>query len=262
VPTHLRDASRDKEGFGHGEGYLYPHAYRDHWVAQQYLPDACRARSFTSRAIRATSGHPRPGGPPPRGPTGGHARAAAGRTPRGPHLYARRPDRDRWLQRTVSNAGERLGRLRDRVLDAAAVQRHHVVLDLNAGSGLLTWEACAARRRAAPGPWPARPAGGEALRQQAARLPEVERPVVLVGEPASCRTCWPCAARPICALMPSSAATTREPWFAAEHLGRLLSKDQVAPVEALFRRQLTGQAISWRSRLAFLTARRPLDQGR
>ncbi len=40
VPAHLRDGNRDKEGFGHGEGYLYPHAYRDHWVAQQYLPDA------------------------------------------------------------------------------------------------------------------------------------------------------------------------------------------------------------------------------
>jgi putative ATPase len=35
VPDHLRDASRDSEGFGHGEGYLYPHAYRDHWVAGQ-----------------------------------------------------------------------------------------------------------------------------------------------------------------------------------------------------------------------------------
>jgi putative ATPase len=37
VPTHLRDANRDSEGFGHGQGYLYPHAYREHWVAQQYL---------------------------------------------------------------------------------------------------------------------------------------------------------------------------------------------------------------------------------
>ena len=46
VPTHLKDASRDKEGFGHGEGYLYPHAYRDHWVAQQYLPDALQGRVF------------------------------------------------------------------------------------------------------------------------------------------------------------------------------------------------------------------------
>lgn len=46
VPTHLRDASRDKQGFGHGEGYLYPHAYRDHWVEQQYLPDSLRGKVY------------------------------------------------------------------------------------------------------------------------------------------------------------------------------------------------------------------------
>ena len=46
VPNHLRDNSRDAEGFGHGAGYLYPHAYRDHWVAQQYLPDTLMGRVF------------------------------------------------------------------------------------------------------------------------------------------------------------------------------------------------------------------------
>ncbi len=46
VPNHLRDASRDAEGFGHGKGYLYPHAYRDHWVAQQYLPDQLVGKIF------------------------------------------------------------------------------------------------------------------------------------------------------------------------------------------------------------------------
>lgn len=46
VPNHLKDNSRDAEGFGHGSGYLYPHAYKDHWVAQQYLPDALMGRVF------------------------------------------------------------------------------------------------------------------------------------------------------------------------------------------------------------------------
>lgn len=46
VPNHLKDSNRDSEGFGHGSGYLYPHAYRDHWVAQQYLPDTLMGRVF------------------------------------------------------------------------------------------------------------------------------------------------------------------------------------------------------------------------
>ena len=46
VPNHLRDGNRDSEGFGHGQGYLYPHAYRDHWVAQQYLPDGLQGKVF------------------------------------------------------------------------------------------------------------------------------------------------------------------------------------------------------------------------
>jgi len=46
VPTHLKDANRDKKGFGHGAGYLYPHAYRDHWVVQQYLPASLQGQVF------------------------------------------------------------------------------------------------------------------------------------------------------------------------------------------------------------------------
>ena len=40
VPSHLRDAHRDGEAFGDGKGYRYPHAYKEHWIAQNYLPDA------------------------------------------------------------------------------------------------------------------------------------------------------------------------------------------------------------------------------
>src|SRR5207244_2772066 len=88
---------------------------------------------------------------------------------------------DRWLQRTISRVGEQLGALRDRVLDAAALQRHSLVLDVNAATGLLTWDAL--RRTPEGGVWALTPdpAAGEALRQQAERLPEVERPVILVG---------------------------------------------------------------------------------
>jgi putative ATPase len=83
----------------------------------------------------------------------------------------------------VAGSGRQLAALRDRLFEMAAVQRHHLVLDLNAGSGLLTWEA--ARRAPEGGVWAltADATAGEALRQQAARLPEMERPVILIGVP-------------------------------------------------------------------------------
>lgn len=46
VPGHLKDASRDGEALGHGEGYKYPHQYPDHFVRQQYLPDELQGRRY------------------------------------------------------------------------------------------------------------------------------------------------------------------------------------------------------------------------
>jgi len=46
VPDHLKDSSRDRKALGHGEGYLYPHHYPDHFVRQQYLPDRIQGRRY------------------------------------------------------------------------------------------------------------------------------------------------------------------------------------------------------------------------
>ena len=182
VPNHLKDGNRDKEGFGHGEGYLYPHAYRDHWVAQQYLPNALQGKVFYQpgelgyeQRIRDDVARRREA-----------QLAAMVESDADPHLEVLTTSptnraKDAWLQRAVAGSGRQLAVLRDRLFDMAAVQRHHLVFDANAGSGLLTWEA--ARRAPEGGVWAlaADETAGEALRQQAARLPEVERPVVLVG---------------------------------------------------------------------------------
>ncbi|NPA06287.1 MAG: replication-associated recombination protein A [Chloroflexi bacterium] len=46
VPLHLRDASRDREALGHGQGYRYPHDEPGHFVPQVYLPESAREARF------------------------------------------------------------------------------------------------------------------------------------------------------------------------------------------------------------------------
>lgn len=183
VPTHLRDASRDSEGFGHGQGYLYPHAYREHWVAQQYLPDSLQGKVFYEPSDQGYEHQIRQDVARRReaqlaamveGEIGQPEVLTTGPTDRA---------RDAWLQRAIASSGRNLGHIRDRLFGMAEVQRHHLVLDLIAGSGLLTWEAI--RRAPEGGVWAmtADQSTGEALRQQAQRLPEIERPVILFGHP-------------------------------------------------------------------------------
>ncbi len=181
VPNHLKDGNRDSEGFGHGKGYLYPHAYRDHWVAQQYLPQSLQGKLFYEpsdqgyeRDIRTQVAQRREA----------QLAAMVEQDVAGEVLTTSPTDRgrDAWLQRTIANSGRNLGQLRERLFEIAAVQRHHLILDLNAASGLLTWEAL--RQAPEGGVWAltADMQAGEALRQQAGRLPELEQPVILVGE--------------------------------------------------------------------------------
>lgn len=39
IPRHLQNVHADSTGQERAQGYLYPHDYPNHWVAQQYLPD-------------------------------------------------------------------------------------------------------------------------------------------------------------------------------------------------------------------------------
>jgi putative ATPase len=182
VPDPLRDSSRDAEGLGHGAGYLYPHAYRDHWVAQQYLPAALQGRVFYQpgdqgyeAAIREQVSRRRE---EQLAAMLEAEEALAGQVDtasKGP------PAQNRWLQRTLSNVGQQLGHIRDRVFALAQVERHELVLDLNAGAGLLTWEAV--RRAPVGGVWTvaANQQVATALEQQANNLENLERPVILTG---------------------------------------------------------------------------------
>jgi putative ATPase len=181
VPVHLKDANRDSEGFGHGEGYLYPHAYRDHWVAQQYLPDRLQGRLFYQpsdqgfeRDIQTDVRRRREAQL--------EAMGDAEERPVEVLTFSRgRSGRDLWLERAAGGSSRELAALRDRLFAAVAVARHHLVLDLAAGEGLLTWEAL--RRAPEGGVWTlaVSPAAAAALSERASALGELERPHVLSG---------------------------------------------------------------------------------
>jgi putative ATPase len=181
VPAHLRDASRDKEGFGHGEGYLYPHAYREHWVAQQYLPDALQGKVFYQPSdqgyeagVRERVARRREAQLAAMLEAEEHPREILTFTPPG-------EGRDPWVERAVSRASEELAAVRDRIFASLSLARHHVVLDLSAGDGLLTWEAL--RRVPEGGVWARVEEQAQAalLAGSAQALGELERPHLLTG---------------------------------------------------------------------------------
>jgi len=191
IPASLKDDSRDGAALGHGQGYLYPHAYRDHWVAQQYLPDGLRGRVFYRPSDQGAEAELGAGVARRReaqlaamleGDDSGGALSWTGPRVAGEGI------RERWLARATGRAGARLAAVRDRVLDAAAIARHHRVLDLHAGTGLLAWEA--ARRAPEGGVW-ALVADGQAasaLTGLAAELGGPAPPTVLVGAPEAAGT--------------------------------------------------------------------------
>ncbi len=182
VPDHLKDGNRDAEDFGHGAGYLYPHAYRDHWVEQQYLPESLQGRAFYNPSnqgyeatIRDQVGRRR------EAQLAAMLEADAGFAWDNPRAKKGPATQNRWLQRTLSSTGQQLAHIRDRVFTLAEVERHHLVLDANPGTGLLTWEAV--RRAPVGGVWSlaATEQAAAALRQQGQNLDVLEQPVVLAG---------------------------------------------------------------------------------
>jgi putative ATPase len=88
---------------------------------------------------------------------------------------------DRWLQRTIGQAGERLATIRDRLFSKLSLQRHDVVLNLNAATGLFTWEALRSVPEGGVYAITYQKSEAIALQEQAASLPEILRPIVMHG---------------------------------------------------------------------------------
>jgi putative ATPase len=141
VPAHLRDANRDGQAFGDGVGYRYPHAYADHWVAQQYLPNALQGQVFWQPGGLGWEGALRPRLAQRRAAQlAAAAETAADQTEvlsHGPED----PQLQRWLARSAAAEGERLDQLRQRFWQDTDWRRHERVLIVGARSLLWALDA-------------------------------------------------------------------------------------------------------------------------
>ncbi len=137
VPAHLRDGNRDGKAFGDGAGYRYPHAYAEHWVAQQYLPTSLQGEVFWQPGQLGWEGALRQR--LQRRRAAQLAAAAETAADQGDVLSSSPddPQLERWLQRQATAEGERLDALRRRLWEGAPWQRHDRVLILEAHS--LLW---------------------------------------------------------------------------------------------------------------------------
>jgi len=182
VPSHLRDSSRDAEGFGHGEGYIYPHAYRDHWAAQQYLPGSLRGKTFYIPSSIGYEGKIRDEVLRKREL---QAAIVLGDNEQSEGILswsASSKGREGWYKRLESTRSRILLSDRDLIFSSIAPARHDRVLIPNANDGLLLWESL---RRCPEGLTAAlvnNKAASEALLRYASVLNDVEKPLVALTE--------------------------------------------------------------------------------
>ncbi|MFP4424972.1 MAG: AAA family ATPase [Spirochaetaceae bacterium] len=182
VPNHLRDANRDAKGFGHGEGYLYPHAYREHWVAQQYLPETLQGVLFYQPGELGWEGERREELLRRR-----ELQLAAFReSAQGPEVLSYTPDeltdnpgRRRWERRNEENLNRRLRELREALLSRLTAPRHGRVLYCGTPADLLLWELL---RRTPEGETlfvPLEETEASRVAAEAEHLEELHRPVIV-----------------------------------------------------------------------------------
>jgi putative ATPase len=208
VPNHLRDPSRDGEGFGHGEGYIYPHAYRDHWAAQQYLPSALRGRIFYLPSPVGYEGRIRDEVLRKRElqaamVLNGEASAADGEILT---WSAGARGREGWFKRLEAGRSRVLLSDRDHIFEQCTVKRSDRLLIPAANDGLLLWEGL---RRVPEGLAAAlvdSEAAKEALLRLSPALEETEKPRVA-----------------LCAGLPGPAEA--EAWFGSPAFEHILARE-------------------------------------
>jgi putative ATPase len=141
VPAHLRDANRDGQAFGDGVGYRYPHAYAEHWVAQQYLPNSLQGQVFWQPGSLGWEGALRPRLAQRRAAQLAAAAETAADQAEVLSHGPEDPQLQRWLARSAAAEGERLDQLRQRFWQDTSWRRHERVLILGARSLLWALDA-------------------------------------------------------------------------------------------------------------------------
>ena len=138
VPNHLKDANRDGKGFGHGEGYLYPHSYKDHWVAQQYLPSALQGKVYYKPSGMGYEGKIQEEVQEKR-----EAQLEAVVEDLYQENLTFSPGdrvRDKWLERAMGNRADMLLNMMRTLSGRIDMPRHGNVLVLNASHGLMLYQ--------------------------------------------------------------------------------------------------------------------------
>ena len=181
IPDHLKDANRDKEGFGHGEGYLYPHAYRDHWVEQQYLPGGLQGKVFYRPSSQGYENTIQSKVQQQR-----EAQLALSFEDSGDDFLTFTPKSrgsEAWLRRAAETKSATLSAIRDRIVPALDLKRYHRVLVSEPGTGLILWEAL--RLTPEGGVWMLSPEKRqqEMIRQYSGSLNDIEQPILLAQSP-------------------------------------------------------------------------------
>ncbi len=138
-PNHLKDPNRDAKGFGHGKGYLYPHAYQNHWVAQAYLPGSLKGRVFYT--------------PSDQGWEATHGKVVERRREMQMGVMLRDYESEmltwtppkiadeRWLNRISAKRSANLEQIARRFFETRGIARHHRIITYDGSYNFLHWEA-------------------------------------------------------------------------------------------------------------------------
>ncbi|HZK20436.1 MAG TPA: AAA family ATPase [Treponemataceae bacterium] len=190
VPNHLKDPGRDAQSLGHGKGYMYPHAYKNHWVAQHYLPDSLDGRVFynpSSQGYEATI---------QKDVLSRREILIATLLERSnaqenfdipsaiEHCFytSKNKDENNFRQQTDSQQKNALMQIRDTCIHLADIQKNDRCLILNADDGLFLWEACRACKDGATLGLCKTEKGIHNLQQYACTLGDFDHPFIMPCE--------------------------------------------------------------------------------